>query len=325
MRSSHVTAALALLLPVVLGGCADDVATAPDRSMSPDFASVGTPSHAIDGHAVDGEIEAFFQSEMDAMNERLEAEGSNMRVAVAELLLAPDAPVEVGTTVYANNRTLQLSYIWVQGDERRDGREHLTYLVDESHSLGYTRTDYPAKTYLGGYFDASFAPWTTLQCNNAELVRVADSGVDPSYFDYPPFNDGATVWGLADIVVAGWRALPSRVLGVTYTWTFIDGSGKPTDVNGDGRRDTARTEIWYALGYYWTTNAVPGIDLLSVAIHENGHAVGLGHFGQIFRTNANGQLHFAPRAIMNAAYVSRMQELQGTDEASYCENYASWQ
>ena len=324
MRTTPVIVSLALSLPLFLGGCADEMPVEPDHAVAPSFAASQAATDAIGAHEVGGEIEVFFRAEMDAMNAQLEAEGSNMRVAVAELLLAPEAPIETGTTIYANNRTLQLSYVWVQGDPRRGGAEGLTYLVDESHAYGYTRTDYPAKTYLGGHFDATFDAWTGLECNKLDLVRVPDTGVDPSYFDYPAIPDGAPVLGMADIVVAGWRALPKFVLGVTYTWVFVDGAGA-TDINGDGRRDTARTEIWYALGYYWTVNDVAGIDLASVAIHENGHAVGLGHFGQIFRSDANGKLHFSPRAIMNAAYVSRMQDLQGTDEASFCANYSSWQ
>lgn len=305
--------------------CANDATVAPEH-FEPALSVAAVESHAIEQEAIDGAaIEEFFVAEMAAANERLAAEGSNMRIAVAELLLAPDAPVNVGTTIYADNRTLQLGYVWVQGDPRRGGRDGLTYLVDESHAYGYTRTSYPATTYLGGYFDAAFEPWTSLDCNKLDLVRVPDNGTDPSFYDYPALNDGATVYGQADIVEAGWRALPQFVLGTSYTWVFVDGNGQPTDINGDGRRDTARNEVWFARGYYWTVNDVPGIDFLSVAIHENGHSIGIGHFGMIFRSNANGQLHFSPRAIMNAAYVSRMQELQGTDEASFCGNYASWE
>ena len=313
-----------VLAVLATAACADEPTSAPEH-FTPEL-SQAVESHAIAAEAIDGaEIEAFFVNEMATANARLEAEGSNMRVVVAELLLAPGAPVDIGTTIYANNRTQQLSYIWVQGDPRRGGSDALTYMVDESHAYAFTRTDYPATTYMGAHFDASFAPWTALQCSKLDLVRVPDNGTDPSFYDYPAIDDGATVYGQADIVEAGWRTLPAGVLGTSYTWVFVDDNGKPTDINNDGRRDTSRNEIWYARGYYWTTNAVPGIDFLSVAIHENGHSIGLGHFGQIFRTNANGELHFSPRAIMNAAYVSRMQDLLGTDESAYCTNYASWE
>jgi len=50
----------------------------------------------------------------------------------------------------------------------------------------------------------------------------------------------------------------------------------------------------------------------------------MGHFGKIFRTESNGVIHFAPRAVMNAAYGGVLQTPQGTDNASFCSNFARW-
>jgi hypothetical protein len=42
-----------------------------------------------------------------------------------------------------------------------------------------------------------------------------------------------------------------------------------------------------------------------VALHENGHALGLGHYGKVFVTTNNAKLHIAPRAVMNALSSTR--------------------
>jgi hypothetical protein len=316
--------AIALAGALLFGGCADDPTTGLTSS-DPSFAKRGVKgrvSHSITNQAV-GEIAPFFEQGMAQMNADFAARGEPIRIAFAEVLLAPNAPVEMGTTIYANDRTKQLPYFWVPGDPRREADgTNLTYLVDESHSFAFTRQSFPAATYLGDYFASTFAPWAALPCGNVDLVRRPDTGLDPTVVD-----DGAGMWWLADIVVGGWLPLPEGVLGVTFTSWFINPDESPTDIDNDGRADTAFAEIWYNLGYYWTgddPNATDAVDLQSVAIHENGHALGIGHFGKIFQTNANGKLHFAPLAIMNAAYFEPMQQLKGTDKASYCGNFASW-
>jgi hypothetical protein len=56
--------------------------------------------------------------------------------------------------------------------------------------------------------------------------------------------------------------------------------------------------------------------------HESGHAFGLDHFGKVFIDN-RGTIKYAPRSIMNAVYVSPFRELTGTDNASFCQLWAS--
>ena len=85
------------------------------------------------------------------------------------------------------------------------------------------------------------------------------------------------------------------------TFTFV-WSG--TDIDNNGKSDTAIREIYYNDNFYW---AVDGshYDVETVSFHEVGHGLSQGHFGDIFRDGA-GHLHFAPYAVMNAAY-SRVQ------------------
>jgi hypothetical protein len=35
-------------------------------------------------------------------------------------------------------------------------------------------------------------------------------------------------------------------------------------------------------------------------------------------------LHFAPRAVMNAAYSGIQTEIDGSDKGGHCSNWASW-
>ena len=39
---------------------------------------------------------------------------------------------------------------------------------------------------------------------------------------------------------------------------------------------------------------------------------------------SNGRLHFAPRAVMNAAYGGVLQELTGSDIGGHCSLWAAW-
>lgn len=110
-----------------------------------------------------------------------------------------------------------------------------------------------------------------------------------------------------------------NVLGVTFTFIFTDENGDPTDINNDGYADTALKEVWYNDAFLWTDSGNSGdaVDIETVALHENGHALGFGHFGKISVTDSNNKLHVSPRAVMNAIILGTQRDLLGTDEASY--------
>jgi len=111
---------------------------------------------------------------------------------------------------------------------------------------------------------------------------------------------------------------------VTFTFIWVDGNGDPTDINGDHRNDTALKEIWYNNAFLWSTNGGAGVDVETVALHEEGHAVELGHFGRVAGNVQTGKLTVSPRAVMNAFILGVLRSPLGTDEASYCGNFASW-
>jgi hypothetical protein len=165
-------------------------------------------------------------------------------------------------------------------------------------------------------------------------VKRADDGTDPDIFDsfygFGRFGDPF----LADITNAGW--LPRDffeavfgpgggrgVLAFSVTFIFVDDDGVPTDINGDNYLDTALNEVYYndtfgdrrddRAGNPWGINVpLPGIDVETVALHENGHSLGLGHFGP------------PPDAVMNPVYAGIRQTPLSADDAGMCAIWSSW-
>lgn len=208
----------------------------------------------------------------------------------------------------------------------------MTYLVDESDGAtasGLTTAETTAA------IDRSMTTWDQNRCmRKVEIVRRPDSGLDPDLFDalfgYGGFGDPY----LADIVSAGW--LPrgyfeavggpgggDGILAFSVSFIFVDSEGVPTDINRDGYMDTALNEVYYndtfgdpgarREGNPWAINEpLPAIDVETVALHENGHSLGLGHFGP------------EPTAVMNPRYHGIVHEPEPIDTAGMCTVWAQW-
>ena len=213
----------------------------------------------------------------------------------------------------SGNRIHKSGFRWVANDSRRlaDG-ENITYLVDQSDGAtasGLTNAQTEAA------IDRALATWDASKClKKVDIVKRADGGADPDIFDAFFGFGGFGNPFLADIVNAGW--LPPAffdavggpggahgILAFTVTFIFTDDAGNPTDINGDNMLDTALSEVYYndnfgnpvpgdRLNNPWGINInLPGIDVETVALHENGHALELGHFGP------------PPAAVMNPVYA----------------------
>ncbi len=183
--------------------------------------------------------------------------------------------------------------------------------------------------------DSALDTWQANRClKKVDIVKRADSGADPdifdSFFGFGGFGDPF----LADIVEAGWlpRAFFEAVggpgggrgiLAFSVTFIFTDDAGVPTDVNGDNRLDTALNEVYYnntfgdpagdRAGNPWGIDVLlPGIDVETVALHENGHSLGIGHFGP------------PPAAVMNPVYAGIRHSPLAVDSAGMCSVFSSW-
>jgi hypothetical protein len=318
--------AIAVCIPLLLGACADHaLEPLTDDRFTPQFSEISddvtAPAFAT------GDVAAFLSS----LNQQLAAQGANYTVLQADILLAEIDP-QRQTTIFANDRTHELGYRFAAGDARRGSGPFLR----QASFIPLIQAPTSATTRASGKpaIDASFATWNDVRCSSVEVLATTLPGnVNPSailgiggFINNPFLNDINTLGFLPGSIfnaVLGPGA-STTVLGVTFPFTFIDAAGNPTDIDHDGRADLAFAEIWYNAAFRWTvTGTTPGVDVQSVALHENGHALGLGHFGKIFQTG-NGKLHFAPRAVMNAAYSGIQREVRGTDNGSFCGLWASW-
>jgi hypothetical protein len=203
---------------------------------------------------------------------------------------------------------------WVTNDARRaaDGN-HLTYLVQQS---GVSREAEAA-------VDRAMATWSADSClGKALVVKRPDTGIDARIFDAHFGYGGYGDWRAADVVLGGWLP-PSffdavvtdgghTVLAVSVTFIFVGPDGQPTDLDRDGFLDTAASEIYFNDGFDWTAGGGKGFDVQTVALHELGHSLGIGHIGP------------PPTAVMNPVYAGVRPDLLSLDHAALCSAWASW-
>jgi hypothetical protein len=309
-----------------LGACAAIVLTAScsSESVTPESVPALNASAAVEAGPV--------SYQLARINDSLAALGLNIAVQKAEYILAPTAPVPAsGQIVFANDRAKRLTSRWVPGDARRlaDG-DRITYMnfapLMAANGAGNAE----------GAIDASFATWDASKCTTLDIVERAWNGGNPSAILSIAGIPAVSVFS-ADIVTMGFLpgfifdavlgpGASASVLGVTFTFVFLESAGGPeSDIDGDGRTDTALKEIWYNNAFDWTLSGLgDDIDVESVALHENGHAFELGHYGKIFGTLGNLRLHVSPRAVMNAAILGTLRSPLGTDNAGFCGNFEDW-
>jgi len=321
MDTSHGRMSLLFLLLLSVGmiGACSDSTTAPAEDIAPAFTRTAGPGP-------DGD---HIRTRLHALNQRLALEGAPYAVARVELSLAPNANPASPGVVFALDRTLRLTSRWVPGDARRlaDG-SNITYASFAPLMVANGAGPVSAAA------DAAFSTWNVVSCSNLPLVRrtLAPNVFPGALFALPGFvNDPLA----ADVATIGFLpgaffdlflgpGASTEVLGVTFTFVFIDGNGDPTDIDFDGRDDTALKEIWYNNTFEWSTTGGGDADVETTMLHEDGHALELDHFGRVAVNTKTGQLIVSPRAVMNRFILGVLRTPLGTDVGGYCGNFSSW-
>lgn len=305
------TLTTAAALGALIAACEAPTATSPGVDVAPAF-SVGQGSGNV----------------LDLANATLEARGSEYRIAYAEYLTAAGSG-RVGTVIFARDvGNKQLAFDFIPDDPRRGGADGDPNTIDVWVDLtqGATSNGLGAGTTTAA-IGRSVGTWDAATCSefSPNFIPVeVDLGLVQSILGF-----GGTFTAVSDIMHAGW--LPGAffdllaqdgstfILGVTFTLTFTSG-----DLDGNGLPDLGAREIYYNDAFPWADDGVSHFDVETVALHEGGHGLSQAHFGTIFQTLRNGVIHFAPRAVMNAAYSGVQRSLSGTDDAGHCSLWASW-
>lgn len=271
--------------------------------------------------AQQGEGDAYLLAAMYDFNDVLRSEWMDLRSEWMDLRVEQVDVLTVGQG-RASARLHRQPFRWVAGDPRRMAEgTNLTYLVDLSDGAGSL-----SAAAAEAAIDRAMATWGSDSCMRklAMVKRAAAAGSDPDIFDsrfgYGDFGD----YRAADIVHAGW--LPAgyfervtgpggaeTVVAFSVTFIYVDHEGRPTDLDGDGHLDTAHNEIYYNQGFSWLAGGNgSGMDVQSVALHEVGHSLGIGHIGP------------PPTSVMNPVYAGVRSSLEPLDHAAVCSVWASW-
>ena len=322
MMSAWRAGGAAFTAALVLSSCTDPAAHVARPAEAPAFAVSSEP--ALD--------EGYIRHQLQQMNAQLAARGLNLAIDRVEMSFVPSAHAANPNVVFFFDRSLRIGSRWVPNDARRlaDGT-NITY----AHFVPFLNaTD---AGFIEPSLDAAFDTWNSVTCSKLPLVkRTLAPNVYPGFVDQSLFGLSGLVWNpfAADIITLGFidgmffdlllgPGARDAVLGVTITLVFTDAAGNPTDIDANGRLDTGIKEIWYNNDFSWSTNGTGDADVESTALHEEGHALELGHFGRIAVNTKIGRLNVSPRAVMNAVIFGLRTPL-GTDNGAYCGNWAYW-
>ena len=286
------------------------------------------------------------------VNARLEAMGSKLRLAYAEYSVSKEGSFDtVRTVFFKNTGNKQLFSHWVPGDERPfgDPTTEMVYVTD--------LVDGVANAGGGGTIDAAttttqivqgMEAWNAIDCSSIPIVDGGaynlDLGLVEAIVDSQAGlglgSTGLTLEG--GITHGGWLPFEffefiggpgggNGILGVTFTFIWLDDEGNPADINADGKIDTALREIYMNNNFAWEIGNTQGtgvFDIVAVMNHEQGHALSQGHFGSIM-LNGAGKLIWTPKDgdnVMLAAISSNQlfEGFQGSDIGGHCSIWATW-
>lgn len=272
-------------------------------------------------------LEDIIPEENKRTLQNLRSEG-NFAVLMAEYLTAAESE-EMGNIVFfqdVGNKQLAGDFVPALS-VLTDGTEDITYYVDENRPTSDASIGVSTAA-----IDRAMATWDGVTCSDLGMTKIPSDG-RPTGFIAALLGLPGSFSYVSDVTHCGW--LPGfffdaiapngsqSILGVTFTIVFTDGNGNLVDTDNNGKYDVAWREIYYNDAFTWNDGA--SVDIESIALHEAGHGLSQAHFGKAFGTFANQTLHFAPRAVMNAAYFGgTATEIQKTDNAGHCSNWSQW-
>lgn len=241
--------------------------------------------------------------------------------------LSSDESGQIGRTVYFKDvGNQQLTQDFVPGLSL-DETDNVSYYIDETRPTD----DLPAAVSSAA-ISRAMKTWDDVTCSDLGMYRIPSQPGIATGFVSELLGFGGSLDYVADVLHAGW--LPAAffdllapdgsdfILGVTFTIIFTDDEGNPVDTDNNGKLDVAWREIYYNEAFEWADG--DHYDVETIALHEAGHGLSQSHFGQAFRSDSNTSLHFAPRAVMNAAYSGIQTQINESDNGGHCNNWASW-
>ena len=344
---SPFRAGSALLLAGVIA-CADATPVAPTRA--PTSASL---AKALAGGTDD---RVLVSPRIAELNAQLAEAGAKVRLSKVELLRNSGWNGVSSTLIVANDRARGVGAEWVKGDPNRDGRLGVSYQVVSASRPAVINPDRATARLatfaeLDAQIEEGMDAWRNETCSIAPLTRVGvPAGTDPTVVDNLILGQSLANWvQSADVVQAGWypgqffRAIAAffneppesgdGIIGITFSFVYLDANGNETDIDRNRKADIGLSEIYYNGRFVYDNSGLVDlrvIDYFSVIAHETGHALGLSHLGKIFVTGpaqrdgiSLSDIKYAPRALMNAAYIAGRNEIAGLDRSAFCQIWAS--
>jgi len=177
-----------------------------------------------------------------------------------------------GNTIFFNNRdNKQFDTDFVPGDPRRGdpnidttNTSHIFYATDGQEA---TTASGLSKLETDDAIIDAMNTWNKINASKGLNINNLGSSTDAPFnfnLGYVEFLISGGASGsplITDVMHSGFNDLiddmygpESGVLGVTFTFWFVDEDGNPTDIDNNGKNDAAFRDIYYNNSLQWKTN-----------------------------------------------------------------------